>query len=104
MKLTDNNNIIEYSVLRYKPTDEVLGVLIFYTETKTARFISFYYGDDEVIKKVIKGIVIDLDYIIDLQKYTKFFINDFKFEPITLSLNEEWVRTFREVPMTYSIF
>ena len=75
--------MIKYSMLVHKPTERILGILLSDEHSRKHKFI--YEGTkNKDIDFFLEGIKKEVDFYIDfdIQKFIKYYINDFYFTEI----------------------
>ena len=116
--------ILKYSVLRYSPSTlsgERINLGILFSEESTGMH-SFYYTknlnriksfDDELDKTALKELLIGISKEVegewnntgfDIQKFTKYYINDFKFDRIQAITYETIEKIISELQKVYFRF
>lgn len=82
--------MIKYSMLVHKPTERILGILL---SDELSGKHEFIYKNiyDEIINDFLRGIEEEVSFIKDfkIEKFIKYYINDFYFTDVKISLNEE---------------
>ena len=116
--------VLKYSVLRYSPSilaGEKINLGILFSE-ESVGYHSFYYThnfgriksfDDEINKSVIKEFLLGIeeeisselhDSYFDIEKYIKYYINDYKFEAPQVIMYDDLDAVIRRLIKVYFRF